>query len=116
MNCTKCGRETAENAVFCKKCLGVMAQYPVKPGTVIQLPQRKKASPKKAAPRKKVLSPEEIVISQRRTIKWLWIVLICTFLMLALSVTLLFRLSQRQEVTNNTTIGQNYMTRDTADK
>ena len=115
MNCTKCGRETAGDAVFCKKCLGVMAQYPVKPGTVIQLPQRKKPSPKKSVPRKKTLSPEETVVSQRKTIKWLWIILICTILMLALSVTLLFRLSQRPEVINNTTIGQNYMTRDTAD-
>ncbi len=114
MNCTKCGRETADNAVFCKKCLGIMAQYPVKPGTVIQLPQRKKPSAKKAAPRKKSLSPEELVISQRRTIKWLWVVLACTFLLLCLSVTLLFQINQEQE--SATTIGQNYMTRDTTDR
>ena len=116
MNCTKCGRETADNAAFCKKCLGVMAQYPVKPGTVIQLPQRKKPSLKKASPRKKVLSAEETIAAQRKTIKWLWILLICTFLMLILSAALLYHLSQKPEITNNTTIGQNYMTRDTSEK
>ena len=42
--------------------------------------------------------------------------LICTFLMLILSATLLYHLSQKPEVTNNTTIGQNYMTRDTSEK
>lgn len=114
MNCTKCGRETANNAVFCKKCLDVMVQYPVKPGAVIQLPQRKKPSAKKTAPRRKNLSPEDLVISQRKTIKWLWIVLACTFLLLCLSVILLFQMNQEQE--SITTIGQNYMTRDTADR
>lgn len=113
MNCTKCGRETAEDAVFCKKCLAVMAQYPVKPGTVIQLPQRK-ALTKKPASRKKLLSPEELVISQRKTIKWLWVMLIATFLLLFLSVSLLFQNTQKQESTS--TIGQNYMTRDTTDR
>ena len=113
MNCTKCGRETAEDAVFCKKCLAVMAQYPVKPGTVIQLPQRK-ALTKKPASRKKLLPPEELVISQRKTIKWLWVMLIATFLLLFLSVSLLFQNTQKQESTS--TIGQNYRTRDTTDR
>ena len=112
MKCTKCGRETKENAVFCGKCLEVMQQYPIKPGTVIQLPQRKAAPPKKAAPRRKLLSPEETVIRQRKTIKWLWVALACTFLLLCLSVALLFHLNQEQEST--ATIGQNYSTREAA--
>ena len=110
MKCTKCGRETNGNAVFCGKCLDTMKQYPVKPGTVIQLPQRKKAPLKKSPFRKKLLQPEELVLKQRKTIKWLWTALICTFLLLCLSVALLFHLNRHTEVA--ATIGQNYSTRD----
>jgi len=110
MQCTKCGRNIEGNAVFCNKCLDTMAQYPVKPGTVIQLPHRKAAPAKKATSRKKVLPPEEQVIQQRKTIRWLCVALASTFLLLCLSVALLFHLEREQESTE--TIGQNYMTRD----
>lgn len=112
MPCTKCGRETAENAVFCDKCLDVMRRYPVKPGTVIQLPQRKPAPQKKSAFRKKLLPPEEQVVRQRRIIKWLAVALASTVLLLCLSVALLFHLSQQREA--KVTIGQNYNTQSPA--
>ena len=111
MHCTKCGRETKDNAVFCKSCLAVMELYPIKPGTSIQLPQRAVA-PKKAASRKKKLSPEEQVIRQRKTIRWLSAALVCTLLMLGLSIALLFDIMPEEEAA--VTIGQNYVTRDTA--
>ena len=114
MKCTKCGRETAAGAVFCEKCLSVMKQYPVKAGTVIQLPHRKSAPPKKSGLRRKLLPPEEQVVHQKKTIRWLWVAWLCTFLLLCLSVALLFRINQTQEST--ATIGQNYSTRDTADR
>lgn len=38
--CLKCGKKAEEQAVFCSECLAVMAQYPVKPGTVVHLPRR----------------------------------------------------------------------------
>lgn len=110
MKCTKCGREHNDNTVFCSKCLGVMKQYPVKSGTVIQLPQRKAASSKKAAPRRKTLPSEELVVHQRRTIRWLWVTLICTILLLGLSVILLFHFVQEDDI--QVTIGQNYSTKD----
>lgn len=110
MQCAKCGREIQENTVFCKKCLEVMARYPVKPGTSIQLPQRAPAAAKKAAPRKKKLAPEEQVIRQRRTIRWLAATLVCTVLMLGLSIALLLDIMPEEEAT--VTIGQNYMARD----
>lgn len=110
MNCTKCGREIKDNGVFCGKCLETMAQYPIKPGTVIQLPHRKPAPAKKPSSRRKLLSPEEQVVQQKKTIRWLWVALACTFLLLCLSVALLFHVNQEQESTE--TIGQNYMTRD----
>lgn len=110
MHCTKCGREIQENTVFCKKCLDVMKRYPVKPGTSIQLPQRAPAAAKKTASRKKKLSPEELVIRQRKTIKWLAATLVCSILMLGLSVALLLHIMQEEEAT--VTIGQNYVARD----
>ena len=112
MYCTKCGRESKENTVFCKSCLDVMKQYPVKPGTSIQLPQRAPAAAKKAASRKKKLSTEEQVIRQRRTIRWLGAALVCTLLMLGLSIALLFDIMPEEQA--SVTIGQNYVTRDTA--
>lgn len=111
MKCTKCGRETAEEGVFCGKCLDVMRLYPVKPGTVIQLPQRKTAPPKKPLFRKRTMPPEELVVHQKKTIRWLWVTLVCTALLLALSVILL--LSMDSDVEAVATIGQNYITRNT---
>ena len=110
MYCAKCGREIKENTVFCDKCLAVMERYPVRPGTSIQLPQRAPSAAKKATPKKKKLSPEERVVRQRRTIRWLSAALACTILMLGLSIALLMDLLPEEEAT--VTIGQNYMARD----
>ena len=110
MHCAKCGREIEEKTVFCKKCLEVMARYPVKPGTSIQLPQRAPSAVKKAAPRKKKLSPEEQVLRQRKTIRWLTATLVCTILMLGLSIAFMLDIMPEEEAT--VTIGQNYVARD----
>ena len=110
MNCIKCGREHQENSVFCSKCLEVMKKYKVSPDAKLQLPQRKPSPSKKAAPRKRTAPTEELVIQQRKTIKLLWITLLCTLLLLALSVTFLFHFMQEEDV--QVTIGQNYMTKD----
>ncbi len=48
--CLKCGKETDESGVFCGGCLTEMKDYPVKPGTAVQLPHRADVS----AERKKV--------------------------------------------------------------
>lgn len=53
MNCLKCGRDIAEDQLFCESCLEVMARYPVKPNTAVSLPLRdgqvavKKSQPKR---------------------------------------------------------------------
>lgn len=39
MHCMKCGRKTEDSHVFCPDCLTEMEKYPVKPGTVVKLPQ-----------------------------------------------------------------------------
>jgi len=64
MFCMKCGRETAADQVFCDGCLQVMKQYPVKPGTAVQLPKRVEA--KQPSPRKKLLSSKEQLRLLRR--------------------------------------------------
>jgi hypothetical protein len=69
-----------------------MERYPVKPGTVIQLPQRKPAASKKAS-RKRILSQEEQLAQQRRTIRFLRLSLVCTLLLLTLAVVMLANLS-----------------------
>ena len=37
MKCVKCGRDTDQT--FCESCRDDMARYPVKPGTIVQLPK-----------------------------------------------------------------------------
>ena len=110
MKCMKCGREIGDESVFCKSCLGVMDQYPIKPGTVIQLPRRKITPRKKTRSRKRALPPEELVLQQKKTIRWLWVALISTVLLLCLSIVLLLHTDGNGEAV--ATIGQNYITRD----
>ena len=61
MQCMKCGVDVPEGQVFCDKCLELMDRYPVKPGTPVQILPR---SPKTA--KKKELSPEELLVRQKR--------------------------------------------------
>ena len=112
MICTKCGREHDDDSVFCRKCLDTMKNYPVKPDAALQLPKRNTLAAKKPSTRKKTVSAEELVIQQRKTIKMLWITLLCSIILLALSITLLFHLVQEEDI--QVTIGQNYMTKDPA--
>lgn len=76
MHCMKCGREIDEGRAFCPECLAAMDNYPVKPGTVVQIPTRKD-TPRNSAPRKKPLTPEEQNLRLRKVIRFLlgaWLV------------------------------------------
>ena len=95
MNCTRCGRDIPETATFCEKCLEDMNRNPLPPGSTVQLPTRKPAAASKQTSRKKGPSAEELVISQRKTIKWLALSLLCTFLLLVLSIVLLVNILQQ---------------------
>ena len=109
MECMKCGRSIDPGQVFCESCLKGMEKYPVRPGTPITLPRRTATPSKKAQPRRRALTHEELTAIQRRTIKRLWIALLCTLLCLAVSVVLMLHFASNQEVHSN--IGQNYNTR-----
>lgn len=109
MNCLKCGTEICDPQVFCEDCLAVMAQFPVKPGTRIQLPNRPAPEvQKKAAPRRRVLSDEERIARMRKTIQWMSMALAVAILALALSVALLTSTLDRSDPDRD--IGQNYNT------
>ena len=86
-----------------------MEKFPVSPGTPINLPRRTKTAVKKPAPRRRSLSHEELIAVQRRTIRHLWVSLVCVLLCLVASVVMMVHFAQNQEVHNN--IGQNYSTR-----
>ena len=69
MNCMKCGKEAQQGQSFCEECLAVMAQYPVKPDVVVQLPPKRSLPTEKKNPRKKELSPREALRRQRKLLR-----------------------------------------------
>ena len=83
MLCMKCGREIEEGQVFCLECQRVMAKYPVKPGTVVQLPNRRETvAVRKTFTRRKTLSPEEQIRRLKRTLRLvvaLWLITLLLF-------------------------------------
>ncbi len=79
MYCLRCGRDTNNDRVFCKECLDLMEEYPVKPGTAIQLPRRTTNVNQKRQNRRRALSPEEQVVRLKVTSRTLF-ALLCTVL------------------------------------
>ena len=74
MHCMKCGREIPEG-VFCEDCLSVMEKYPVKPNTVVQIPNRDKVTQaRKGSHRRKDLTEKEKLIRYEHRVQVLtWI-------------------------------------------
>ena len=102
----KCGRETISEQVFCPDCLAEMEKYPVRPGTVVQLPSRKTAAVVKKAPKKRTVPPEEQLKVLKKRCRTLLIALI---VMTILAVTLAFPAVEHFRETHFK-IGQNYTT------
>lgn len=72
MNCMKCGRDVESGQVFCQECRAEMEKYPVKPGTVVQLPRRREESViKKMTRRRTPPTPEEQVKNLRKMVRGL---------------------------------------------
>ena len=68
MNCLKCGRETDQT--FCECCREEMARYPVKPGTIVQLPRdRAASSPRNNQDWRNGTSLETQIENQKRSIR-----------------------------------------------
>ena len=106
MNCMKCGRETISEQVFCPDCLAEMKHYPVRPGTVVQISNRKSGSTVKKQPRKKTVPLEEQVKILKKRCRTLFILLIVAIgIAIAMSVPALDHLME-----DHFKIGQNYTT------
>lgn len=106
LNCIKCGRETVDEQVFCVECQLEMQRYPVRPGTVVQLPNRKEETTPKKSPRKKTISPEEQLEKLKKQVRTLWLSLILVSLLAAaLAVPTYQHWKEGQKK-----IGQNYTT------
>ena len=68
MRCLKCGRETGQT--FCQTCREEMDRYPVKPGTIIQLPKdRSNSYTRRSLNWRDMISPETQIENQKRTIR-----------------------------------------------
>ena len=82
MHCLKCGKKVEESHVFCSECMEVMKEHPVKPGTVVSLPQRKCTPVDKK--RRPIYHPfrksADQITMLRNRVRWLTVALIVTFL------------------------------------
>ena len=111
MNCLKCGKKTGKTEAFCQECMEVMERYPVPSGTPLVI-HRRAAIQKKTVAKKK-LSPEELVVKQRRLIKQMALVLALFTLILGVGVFWLVREILEPGVRPEETKGQNYSTQPT---
>lgn len=90
MYCLKCGSNTQDNRVFCDVCLDGMQDYPIKPGTVVQIPTRPVFEEEKKQPvKRRGNAPADQVRRLRITIRWLWATIIILLLVLGLTAVLL---------------------------
>ena len=109
MQCMKCGRDTEADQVFCTNCKEIMKKYPVRPGTVVQLPYRPPQSSKKVLTRRRNnMSVEEQLKMLRRVVKWQ----IAVIVVLIAAVVSLSRVSVDlyEESEKKVLPGQNYVT------
>ena len=108
MQCLKCGKETTQQ-VFCEECLLKMKDCPIKPGTPVQLPDRREVAERRQIA-KKPLSLKTKYARMKNWVKWLALALVCALAALAV-VTALFLQQLRKPAPIAETepdIGQNY--------
>ncbi len=115
MYCLKCGNEAENDQIFCAHCLNIMEQYPVKPGTNIQLPRRNTLQTQKKQTWRRNFSLEEQVVHMRVTIRTLVAILGVVLIALGISIWLNFLPRATQAQPPETSIGQNYSAGPAAD-
>ncbi len=87
MACLKCGKESSD--VFCESCRAEMEQYPVNPGTPINVPDREAYfAVKRANKPKRKATVEEQNASLRKLSKFLLILWLLTAAALAVFILL----------------------------
>ena len=104
MQCLRCGREPNGDQAFCVLCVSIMVKQPVKPNTVVTIPERT-ARPR-PAPVRKPPKVEEDTAPLHRTILQLrlWVCMLMAALMLCVAV----RTYQELTREDKPAIGQNY--------
>ena len=104
MQCLRCGRETAEDQVFCFLCESVMVKHPINPNTVVTIPERSVRL--RTSPARKPAKVEEDTDQLRRTILQLrlWVCMLMAALMLCVAVLTWQELNREEKPA----IGQNY--------
>ena len=107
--CIKCGREIGPDAVFCEECLADMERHPVKPGTPVILHQ--KPAFVRRNPSRKVKKTEEQIRGLKRTVAWLWALIV--LLALALGVVTYFWLTRFGHQASTPLPGENFQTSQT---
>ena len=106
MRCLKCGRETDQT--FCQTCREEMDRYPVKPGTIIQLPKdRSKSYTRRSINWRDMISPETQIENQKRTIRRLSGAVAALVVLLIVMGFVMFRVLQNP---GQPPVGQNYST------
>lgn len=104
MNCMKCGRETVSEQTFCEDCLREMEKYPVRPDTVVKLPERRETTSFRRAPKRRGVNLEE----QVRTLKT-WVIRLAVLLFITVAIILLLLPSTIAHLTeDHRKPGQNY--------
>ncbi len=104
MQCLRCGREIEENAVFCGECLAEMEKHPVKPHTMVHIPNRELRN-RNQPPRRPQKNEEQQQLLEQKLGKLR--LLVC---MLTVALVLCIGWITWQELTqeNGPAIGQNY--------
>ncbi len=105
MICLKCGRESDQT--FCDLCRAEMEKYPVKPGTIVQLPKDRRTFGKRQQPRRPVVSLETRIEMQKLTIRRLSRAVAVLLTLVVLLGLVIFRMLRG---TNQRPTGQNYST------
>ncbi len=106
MYCLKCGKETSDKQVFCDHCLGVMADYPIKPNAKVHLPHRTEASTPKKQARKRPMQPEEQLAAMQQLVRRLLAALIAVTVLFALTAAGLAYTYKNSDTLS--TVGRNY--------
>lgn len=114
MNCMKCGREIEETQVFCAECLTEMEKYPVKPGTVVQLPARLTAVPVRKPARRRPQPAQEEQIKYLKKRVWIlrFLLALTTALLITATGFLIWRMNEEDV---KLLPGQNYITEGTTE-
>ncbi len=104
MQCLRCGKEIDDREVFCPDCLKNMERHPVKPNTVVTIPERSVRN--RNTPPRRPQKPEDNTEALRRTIMQLrlWVCMLMAALMLCVAYISWQELSRDEGLP----IGENY--------